>query len=86
MSKYQYKLKSALENSMRATIADAVMPEGGEFYESKINNQNLVDGLNQILAEIDGELARIKCKAGTGCVYEITPSAYNTLRGEFGLT
>lgn len=87
MSKYQNKLKNALEASMQAAIEGAELDnDNGENYESKINNQNIVDGINQILMEIDGELPMLKCKSGTGCVFEMTPAAYNRLRDRFGLT
>jgi hypothetical protein len=85
VSKYQYKLKTALESSMKEAISSAEITDNEEIYECKINSSNLVNSLNQILADIDGELARIKSKTGTSSVYEITPSALAALQTRLGL-
>ncbi|MGC2424208.1 MAG: hypothetical protein WA666_07665 [Nitrospirota bacterium] len=84
ISKYQYRLKSALEHSIKVVVqkvSERYKDKGK--YEAEINNLNIVDGINQVLADLDGRIPKIKCKPETGCVYEFTKAAYEKLCTKF---
>lgn len=67
MSKYQYQLRDAIDNSIKEilTIAEP-QDDKGSVYHVNINSQNLIAVMNTILAKINGGLPAISKK--TGCI------------------
>lgn len=83
MSKFQYQLRDAIDNSIRKTL-DSAQQEGDTGpYEVTINSQNVVEELNRALASIDGTLQQIKKKRGSVSTFEISPAAYARLTEKF---
>lgn len=79
MSKYQYQLKSAIEKSIKLTVESARKAQGETEYSVVINSLNLVEELNRLLAEIDGNLPQINKKHASVSTYEIAASSYSRL-------
>jgi hypothetical protein len=82
MSKYQYFLKDAINNTMRSVLAAATRREEDEKYTVSVNCQNIIEELNRRLALLDGSLNQITKKRNTVSTYEISLSAYARLREE----
>jgi hypothetical protein len=76
ISKYQYQLKASIENTMRQVLANANRENAEADYSVVINSHNIVDELNRLLAEIDGNLTPVTKKKGSVSTYEIKPSSY----------
>ncbi|MGP9809009.1 hypothetical protein ACT3TQ_13230 [Halomonas sp. AOP12-C2-37] len=85
MSKYQYVLKDAIEDSVKDAVNEADRADGETKYSVVINSKTVVDELNRKLAELDGTLPSVKKKSGSVSTYEIAPSAYENLKFHFGL-
>lgn len=79
LSKYQYQLQSAIEKTLRATLAKASRESEEEDYLVVINSYNIVNELNRRLAEIDGGLDQVSKKKGSVSTYEIRPASYDRL-------
>ncbi|MDP1713709.1 MAG: hypothetical protein Q8L41_03105 [Anaerolineales bacterium] len=81
LSKYQYKLKVAIEMSLKNIIESATQESTDADYTVVINSQNLVDELNQMLAKIDGNLPLVSKQRGSVSTFVIKPSSYKKLKG-----
>ena len=76
MSKYQYQLKTTIENSLKNLLVNVTISEEKDSYTVSIHNLNLVDELNLILSEKDTNLPPVQKKRGSVSTYEILPSSY----------
>jgi hypothetical protein len=74
MSKYQYELKEAINNTLIDIIINA-KPDDKE-YLIDVKTENLVRELNKILGSISGDSQQINKKVGTITNYIVKPSAY----------
>lgn len=83
MSKFQYQLRDAIDNSIRKSLESAQKESETGPYVVTINSQNVVEELNRSLATIDGSLQQIKKKRGSVSTFEISPSAYARLTEKF---
>lgn len=83
MSKFQYQLRGAIDNSIRKSLESAQKEGDTGPYVVTINSQNVVEELNRSLATIDGSLQQIKKKRGSVSTFEISPSAYARLTEKF---
>lgn len=86
MSKYQYQLKDAILNSVIKAISRPEIEGTADAplsYIVDIKNENIVEELNGILADIDGSLPKIVRQPGTLSSRIIKPSAYNKLVEKF---
>lgn len=81
MSKYQYELKSAIQESVAELLRGAEELEDDEDLEVSIFNDNLVEAMNRMLASEDGSLPPVSKKRGTVTTYVIKPSARQELIG-----
>lgn len=79
ISKYQYQLRSSIENTMRNVLVAASRENEQQDYNVVINSHNIIDELNRLLADIDGSLTPVTKKKGSVSTYEIKPSSYNQL-------
>jgi len=79
MSKYQYQLKAAIERSMQRLIQSAQQEDENQPYTVTINSLNVVEELNRVLADIDGNLPPVSKKRGSVSTYEIARSSYTRL-------
>lgn len=82
MSKYQYELNSAIENSLKEALRTSTLD--GSLY-TFVGTENIVTHLNRLLTSIDGTLPPISKKSNTTSIYEIKPSSYNRLADKLGL-
>lgn len=80
MSKYQYLLREAVDSTMQGVIDAAKQEEADGNWEVIINNQNMVDELNRLLASIDGSLQPIGKRRGSVATFEISPTSYERLK------
>jgi len=85
MSKYQYLLKDAIEETLKDCLDAVEVAAAAESITVAIHNINLVDELNRILAEIDSSLPPVQKKRGSVSTYELKPSAYGRLCERFGI-
>jgi hypothetical protein len=76
ISKYQYQLRATVACTMQKTLSNAAQSSDEEDYTVVINCRNIVDELNKVLAEIDGNLTPVTKKKGSVSTYEIKPSSY----------
>lgn len=79
ISKYQYQLKDCIDTTIKATLTAATRVAITDPYSVVISSQNLVDELNKLLGEIDGNLASVSKRRGSVSTYEIAASSYNNL-------
>ena len=79
MSKYQYQLREAIDSSLVRVLETAEHPEDDGPYVVTINSINLVDELNRVLADIDGNLPPVSKKRGSVSTFEVEPSSYARL-------
>lgn len=79
MSKYQYRLRAALEKSLKNLISGTSKSEEKDEHTISVHNLNLVDELNKDLAEIDANLPPVQKKRGSVSTYTISPSSYKRL-------
>jgi hypothetical protein len=86
ISKYQYQLRTYIDATIRTCLAAADRQNTGDPYSVVINSQNVVDELNRVLADIDGNLASVAKRKGSVSTYEFAPSSYNQLCGRLGVT
>lgn len=85
MSKYQYQLRSAIDNSIIELIK-SFNRSGEGVYAAVINCSNLVEELNRILAEIDGNLPPITKQRGSVSTFEAENSSYTKLCVKYDLS
>lgn len=80
ISKYQYLLRTAVDQTM-LTLLNAAESENDSLpYEVVIKSQNLVDELNRLISDIDGSLPSVAKKRGSVSTYEIKRSSYTQLK------
>ncbi len=77
ISKYQYELKDALNNTLIDTIIKA--RNATNCYDIDIRNDIIASELNRIIGLVDGNLPPVTRKKGAITVREIKPSAYEKL-------
>lgn len=82
MSKYQYQLKTAIDQTLKQLIESADVGDDGCLTVA-VHNLNLVEELNRELAEIDTSLPSVKKKRGSVSTYELQPSSYSRLCERF---
>lgn len=85
MSKYQYQLRNAIENSIKMILENATkqVEDEDEYYVMVVNSYNLIAEMNNSLAEIDGSLPPITKKRGGISTYLIKPSSYDRLKARY---
>ena len=64
---------------MRRLLQTAQQQDENGHYTVIINSLNVVDELNRVLADIDGNLPSVSKKRGSVSTYEIAPSSYTRL-------
>ena len=85
ISKYRYQIRSYIDATISASLTAANRPNNTEPYSVVINSQNVVDELNKMLAEIDGNLASVAKRRGSVSTYEIVASSYTRLCTRLGV-
>jgi hypothetical protein len=80
MSKYQYQLKAAIDDSLLRIVQTAKQDTAGGPFTVIINSQNLVDELNRVLQEIDGSLPLVTKERLSVSTYKIPASSCAELR------
>jgi len=85
MSKYQYQLKTAIDQSMKYVLKTAKQSQQGGSFTVIINSTNIVAEFNRVLADIDGKLKPVSKKRGSVSTYEIAPSSYTRLCQRLGV-
>jgi hypothetical protein len=85
MSKYQYQLKDAIENTAKQLLDSAEL-NGQDSVTVAVHNINLVEELNRELAEIDTSLPPVQKKRGCVSTYELQPSSYDALCKQLGVS
>jgi hypothetical protein len=85
MSKYQYQLKTAIDNTVKRVVEAASQDGEGDPYTVTINSSNVVEGLNRLLADIDGALQPVTKKRGSVSTFEISPASHARLKERLGL-
>ena len=85
MSKYQYLLKNAIDDTLKDHLKAVEVAEDKESVAIAIHNLNLVDELNRELGEIDSSLPPVRKIRGSVSTYKIKPSSYTKLCEHFGL-
>lgn len=82
MSKYQYELNAAIENSLKEVLESADVTDDPHSF---VGTENIVTQLNRILSNIDGTLQPITKKSNTTSIYEIKPSSFSRLTDRLGV-
>jgi len=78
MSKYQYDLSEAIDDTLTATV-EKISRDDEDKLSVVINSENLVDALNVTLASIDGSLPQVSKKKDTVSTYDVKESSYQKL-------
>lgn len=83
LSKYQYELHDAIENTLIKVLQNAqeVPSSSGRTseYTIDVRNKSIVSELNQLLGNIDGNLPQITHKRGTYSNYVVSVASYRAL-------
>ncbi|WP_423409016.1 hypothetical protein AABM38_02700 [Heyndrickxia sp. MSNUG] len=82
MSKYQYELNGAIENSLKEALESAELTVNPHTFKG---TENIITQLNRILSNLDGTLQPISKKSNTTSIYEIKPSSFNRLAEKLGI-
>jgi hypothetical protein len=85
MSKYQYQVKAAVEQSMKQVVEDAEQDTEDGPFTVTVNSLNVVDELNRVLADLDGTLQPVAKKRGSVSTYELSPASHARLKQHFGI-
>lgn len=85
MSKYQYQLKTAIDETVKAVLTSAQKGEQDSHFTMNIYNANIVAEMNREIASIDGNLPPVRKKRSAVSTFEIAPSSYNRLCTKYGL-
>jgi hypothetical protein len=85
LSKYQYELNEAIDQSLKNVLINAHEAQGSNDYFIDIDNKNIIDFLNRIQLTIDGNLPPITLKRNTISTYIIKPSSKKKLWEFFSL-
>jgi hypothetical protein len=84
MSKFQYELSAAINQTLEAVLEDASLEEENDQYVITVDNENLVDAMNRRLQAIDGTLPSVSKRRGTVSTYNVPRSSFNRLREHLG--
>ena len=84
MSKYQYDLNKAIDDTLRDAVRGVRRDPGGK-YILIAKSENIVDALNRLLASVDVSQDQVVRRSGKLGTYELTPSAYDALCTRFGI-
>lgn len=79
ISKYQYQLKSAIDDTIKEILSNAEAQSISGPYNITLNSMNVIEELNKKLTAIDGTLAPVSKKRGSVSTYEVTKSSYEKL-------
>jgi len=80
MSKYRYELQEPIKQTLLDTLKGSQPnPNVTDGHLLVIDNENVIDALNRLLATIDGSLTPIGRLQGTVTTYEVAPSSYRAL-------
>lgn len=79
LSKYQYQLQEGLRATMAASMTNLAYDREGGVYTMVLNNTNIVDELNKLLAAADGTLTPVTRRRGSVSTCDIRPSSYEQL-------
>jgi hypothetical protein len=82
MSKFQYDLNTAIDNSVSETLQSVNQEENPYTFSC---DKNMVAHLNRVLTGLNGTLEPIKQKSNTTSIYEIKPSSYLALAEKYDL-
>lgn len=82
MSKYQYELQAAIEQTLTYVLAGAHQDSETEAWSITVDSENVVEALNRRLAAKDGTLPQVVRAKNTITTYEIANSAYKVLTSE----
>ena len=85
MSKYQYDLARAIENSLRKAIQNAEFSKEDDCYLITVDNENIIEALNQRIGSIDGTLPPINRKTNTVSTYELEKSSRKEIMKNLGI-
>lgn len=85
ISKYQYLLRSALDETLKDVLGQAIAESNVGPYQVTMNSVNIIEELNKKLASIDGTLASIAKKRSSVSTYEISKSSYEQLCGSLNI-
>lgn len=85
MSKFQYDLSEAIEETIREVISSASSAESESEYSIILKSESLVEAINLRLTTIDGSLPQLSKKRGTVATYTLKPSSLNRLCADLGL-
>ncbi|EPL9569255.1 hypothetical protein MMK73_004697 [Providencia rettgeri] len=86
ISKYQYQLKSAINDTIRNILSEAKITQDTGPYTITLNNTNIIEELNRKLVDIDGTLTSVAKKRGSVSTYEVTKSSYLKLCEDLSVT
>lgn len=86
MSKYQYELETAINQSYVKVLQNCRQIEATNNYEVTIDSSIVAEGLNQLLAGINGKLPKIMRKTGTVSVYRVDIASYQHLHTELNIS
>jgi hypothetical protein len=78
MSKYQYELRPAIDNTVIQTLKK-VIKDANDLLLVTVNSENVVEEFNKVLVSIDGSLDQIVRRTGMLATYELKPAAYKAL-------
>lgn len=76
------RLKTIINNSIK-NILESASKDKKEDFVIVVNSHNLIAEMNNVLAEIDGNLPPIIKKAGSISTFLIKPSSYNKLINKY---
>lgn len=79
VAKYQFDLEDALKKSYVSLLTGAKHKDEDDSYEISVKNIAVIDGLNQMIINIDGTLPRISKKPGSSGTFVIDIASYKEL-------
>lgn len=84
-SKYQYELRDAIETALKEAIKGVRKDSNGKLVFT-VASENIVAGLNRLLAALDLSQDEVIRSAGKLATYELKPAAYTALCKRLNLT
>jgi hypothetical protein len=79
ISKYQHRLSKCFADTLSDALLNASLDANTGDYSLPVNNRNIVDALNVILADCDPDFHPIVRKKNTSAVYSIRNAEYDAL-------
>jgi hypothetical protein len=80
MSKYQYELQQAIQESLREVVASAIQSGNGGHWLLETDSENLVDALNRAVAKRGATFQQISKSRGSVGAWDIPNATYQELR------